>query len=139
MRLFNVWATWCVPCLAEFPELVATSRRFDMRNFEFISFSVDEAQDASKAKAFLEKNGAGLSDRLKKSVKDEGRKSNSYRFEGGTTEDLMKALDPEWPGGIPYTVLADVDGKILWRYSGAVDGDELRAKVLEHLGNYYKP
>jgi len=139
VRLYNVWATWCGPCVAEFPELVATSRRFDMRPFEFISFSVDEAQDAAKAKAFLEKNGAGLSDRLKKSVKAEGRKSNSYRFEGGTMEDLMKALDPDWPGGIPHTVLADENGKILWRHSGAVDGDELRARVLEHLGNYYKP
>jgi thiol-disulfide isomerase/thioredoxin len=64
VRLFNVWATWCAPCIAEFPELVATSRRFDMRNFEFISISMDKMEDAPKAKAFLEKRGAGLSGRL---------------------------------------------------------------------------
>ncbi len=139
VRLFNVWATWCVPCVAEFPELVATSRRFDMRNFEFISISVDEAKDKARVKAFLEKNRAGLSERLKKSVKAEGRPSNSYLFEGGTMEDLMKVLDPEWPGGIPHTLLVDTDGKVIWRHSGAVDGDELRAQVLEHLGNYYQP
>lgn len=139
VRLFNVWATWCVPCVAEFPELVATSRRFDMRNFEFISISVDETKDQARVKAFLEKNRAGLSDRLKKSVKEEGRKSNSYLFEGGTMDDLMKVLDPEWPGGIPHTVLVGTDGKVIWRHNGAVDGDELRARVLEHLGNYYRP
>ena len=139
VRLFNVGATWCVPCVAEFPELVATSRKFDMRNFEFISISTDASKDSAKVKAFLEKNGAGLSDRLKKSVKVENRKSNSYVFTGGTTEDLMKALDPDWPGGIPHTVLVDIDGKILWRHNGAVDGDELRAKVLERLGTVYKP
>jgi peroxiredoxin len=139
LRLFNVWATWCAPCVAEFPELVATSRRFDMRNFEFISITTDEMKDLPKAKAFLEKRGAGLSDRLKKSVKEEGRKSNSYYFTGGSVENLMKALDPEWPGGIPHTVLIDTKGNVLWRHNGQVNGDELRAKILEHLGTFYTP
>jgi len=139
VRLFNVWATWCVPCVAEFPELVATSRKFDMRNFEFISITTDELKDSAKVKAFLEKNGAGLTDRSRKFVKAENRKSNSYLFTGGTTEDLMKALDPDWPGGIPHTVLVDTDGKILWRHNGAVNGDELREKVLERLGTVYTP
>lgn len=139
VRLFNVWATWCVPCVTEFPELVATSRKFDLRNFEFISISTDDSKDTAKVKAFLEKNAAGLSERLKKSVKAEGRKSNSYVFTGGSTEDLMKALDPDWPGGIPHTVLVDTNGKILWRHSGEVNGGELRSKVLEFLGTVYKP
>jgi peroxiredoxin len=139
VRLFNVWATWCGPCVAEFPELVTTARKFDMRNFEFISISADEVKESAKVKAFLEKNGAGLSDRLKKSVKAENRKSNAYVFTGGTTEDLMKALDPDWPGGIPHTVLVDANGTILWRHNGAVNGDELRAKVLERLGTVYQP
>jgi peroxiredoxin len=138
VRLFNVWATWCVPCVAEFPELVLTSRKFDMRNFEFISISVDEPKDAPKVKAFLEKNHAGLSDRLKKSVKAEGRKSNSYVFSGGSQEDLMKALDPEWPGGLPHTILLDESGKVLWRHNGPVDGDELRSAVLKHLGTMWE-
>ena len=139
VRLFNVWATWCVPCVAEFPELVTAARKFDMRNFEFITISADESKDSAKVKAFLEKNGAGLSDRLKKSVKAENRKSNSYLFTGGTTEDLMKTLDPDWPGGIPHTVLVDDNGTILWRHNGPVNGDELRAKVLERLGTVYLP
>jgi peroxiredoxin len=139
VRLFNVWATYCGPCVAEFPELVATARKFDMRNFEFISISVDELKHLPKAKAFLEKNGAGLSERLKKSVKAEGRKSNSYIFAGTDMDDLMKELDPQWEGAIPHTVLVDTDGKILWRHNGEVDGDELRTKVLERLGTVYKP
>jgi len=139
IRLYNVWATWCAPCVEEFPELVATSRRFDMRNFEFISISMDRPEDAPKAKEFLERNGAGLSRRLQKSVKAEGRTTNSYLFTGGSMEDLMKVLDPEWPGGIPHTLLVDADGKVIWRHSGMVDGEELRDQVLNHLGNYYKP
>jgi peroxiredoxin len=137
VRLFNVWATYCGPCVEEFPELVATARKFDMRNFEFINISVDELKNVAKAKAFLEKNGAGLSERLKKSVKAEGRKSNSYIFTGADMDDLMKALDPKWEGGVPHTVLVDTDGKILWRHSGQVNGEELRGKVLERLGTVW--
>ncbi len=33
-RLFNVWATWCKPCVEEFPDLLAISRQFDMRGFD---------------------------------------------------------------------------------------------------------
>ena len=138
VRLYNVWATWCAPCVAEFPELVLTSRKFDLRNFEFISISVDDVKDVSKMKTFLEKNGAGLSDRLKKSVKAEGRRSNSYVFTGGSQEDLMKALDPEWPGGLPHTVLVDERGKVLWRHNGPVNGDELRSAVLKHMGTMWE-
>jgi thiol-disulfide isomerase/thioredoxin len=139
IRLFNVWATWCIPCVAEFPELVKTARQFDMRNFEFISLSVDEPKNTAKVKSFLENHSAGLSERLKKSVKAEGRKSNSYIFTGGSMEDLMKVLDPEWPGGVPHTVLIDTNGKVLWRHNGQVDGEELRARVLERLGTVWVP
>ena len=57
----------------------------------------------------------------------------------GKQEELVKALDPEWPGPIPHTLLIDAKGNVLWRHNGQVDGDELRAKILEHLGTYYTP
>jgi len=137
VRLFNVWATWCVPCVAEFPELVKTARKFDMREFEFINISVDEAADSPKVKTFLEKRGAGLSGRAKGALKAEGRPTNSYIFTGGELADLMKVLDPEWPGPVPHTVLVAPGGKIIWRHNGPVDGDELRAKVIEFMGPFY--
>ena len=55
LRLINVWATWCVPCVKEFPNLVAVSHRFANRDFEVITISVDDPKDAPKVKAFLEK------------------------------------------------------------------------------------
>lgn len=138
-RLFNVWATWCGPCVAEFPELVETSHKYGLRDFEFISISNDDPADIAKAKAFLEKKGAGLSDRQKKAVMADGRKTNSYLYNGPDLEVMMKALDPQWPGGIPHSVLVAPDGKIIWRHNGEVNGEELRAKVLEAMGPYYVP
>ena len=139
MRLFNVWATTCGPCVAEFPELVKTARKFGLREFDFITISTDDLQDTAKAKSFLEKRGAGLSGRQKTSIKAEGRTTNAYIYNGANVDDLIKALDPEWPGPIPHTVLVDTDGKVIWRHNGPVDGDELRARVLEHMGAFYKP
>lgn len=139
VRLFNVWATGCGPCRAEFPELVRTARKFGLRDFELITLSTDDPQDTAKVRKFLEKHGAGLLDRLKPSLKAEGRKTNSYLYRGADVNELMKVLDPEWPGGIPHSVLVAPDGKIIWRHNGLVNGDELRAKVLEYMGPYYKP
>jgi peroxiredoxin len=139
MRLFNVWTTTCAPCVAEFPELVTTARKFGLRDFELITISTDDPKDSAKVKAFLEKRGAGLLDRLKPSLKAEGRTTNSYIFKEADTNALMKALDPEWPGAIPHTVLVGTNGEILWRHNGAVNGEELRTVILEKMGRFYRP
>ncbi len=139
VRLFNVWATWCAPCVAEFPELVKTARRFDLRDFEMITISADDIQDAAKAKTFLENQGAGPSDRLKASIKGEGRKTDSYIFNGSDISTIMNTLDPDWPGAIPHTVLVAPDGKVIWSHNGPIDGDVLRAKIIDFMGPYYKP
>ncbi len=139
VRLFNVWATWCAPCVQEFPDLVTTARKFGLRDFEFINLSVDDPANAAAVKAFLEKQKAGMAPKVKKSVEAEGRKTNSYLYSGADMDEVMLALDPEWPGGIPHTILVDTDGTILWRHNGLVDGETLRAKILEHMGDYYVP
>jgi thiol-disulfide isomerase/thioredoxin len=139
LRLFNVWATWCAPCVAEFPELVSISRQFSRRDFELITRSVDDPNDLPRVKEFLEKKGAGLPEKLKPTLKTEGRTTNSYVYTGADTNALMKALDPQWPGGVPHTVLVSPSGEILWRHAGQINGDELRAKIIEVLGPYYKP
>ena len=81
-RLINVWATWCGPCVKEFPDLVEISRKFDMRDFEVVSISLDKPDDKAKAEAFLFKQAAGLSKKVEASLKKEGRTTNSYLFPG---------------------------------------------------------
>lgn len=139
VRLFNVWATWCAPCVAEFPELVKTMRKFGLREFELITISMDDPKDKDKVKTFLEAKHAALPDRLKPSLKEEGRTTNSYLFNGANQEELVKSLDRLWPGPIPHTVLVAPNGDVIWRHNGLVDGEELRSKVLEYMGRFYKP
>jgi peroxiredoxin len=139
VRLFNVWATWCGPCVKEFPELVATSRKFALRDFEFISISMDDPATIADVKTFLEKRNAIVPDTLKASLKAEGRKGNAYIFNGANADALIQALDPEWPGPIPHTLVVAPGGEVIFRHNGVVDGDELREKILAHMGKFYVP
>jgi len=139
VRLFNVWATWCGPCVKEFPELVATSRKFGLRDFEFISISMDDPETLPEVKAFLEKYNAVVPNKLKASLKAEGRQGNAYVFNEASSDALIQALDPEWPGPIPHTLVVAPGGEVIYRHNGIVDGDELRAKILEHMGRFYLP
>ena len=138
-RLFNVWATWCAPCVEEFPDLVAISRQYDMREFELITISLDDPRQENRAKAFLERQGAGLTPARQKSAEREGRRTNHYLYEGANQEDLMTRLDPEWPGAVPHTVLVAPGGEILWRHNGVIDPAAARVAIVKALGAYYTP
>ncbi len=55
--IINFWATWCPPCRAEFPELVATQKKLASQGVELLTVSLDDRSDAKAAATFLGKNG----------------------------------------------------------------------------------
>lgn len=139
LRLINVWATWCGPCVAEFPQLVSYSRRFSNRDFEVVTLSMDDPKQEAQVRKFLEKQHAVPSARLKKLLAADGRKANNFLYTEASSDALVKALDSEWPGPLPHTVLIAPGGKIVYRHNGAIDPEEVKRKILEHLGPYYTP
>ena len=122
LRLVNVWATWCGPCVIEFPDLVMLHRIYRGRDFEVITVNADAPELAGKAKAFLESQQASM--RNVASAKDD-----PYA--------LIEALDPKWPGALPHTFLVAPGGKVIYRSEGAFDTRELRKKIVGWLGRYY--
>ena len=138
-RLINVWATWCAPCVQEFPDLVAIARKFDLREFDFITLSLDEPAQTAKAKAFLERQGAGMTTRSVNSAKREGRATNHYVFSGARPEDLLNALDSKAPGQIPHTVFVAPGGEIVWRHTGVIDRSTAIERILAAMTPYYQP
>ena len=139
LRLVNVWATWCAPCVAEFPELVSFSRRFSTREFELITISLDDPKQAASARKFLEKQHAVPSAKLKRTLTAEGRTATNFLYTEASTDALVQALDPAWPGPLPHTVLIAPGGKILYRHNGPIDAEEVKNKIIDALGAYYTP
>src|SRR6266566_7540084 len=79
LRLVNVWATWCGPCVIELPELVEMNRMYRKRDFEFITISMDEPEKKNRA---LEK------------LKELKVATTNYIFTGDNRDKFMEALDP---------------------------------------------
>ena len=52
LRLINVWATWCAPCVIEYPELINLQRIYGNRSFEFVSLSADKPEKMMKRLIF---------------------------------------------------------------------------------------
>ena len=137
-RVINVWATWCAPCVKEFPDLVEISRKFDMRDFELVTISLDKPEDKAKAEAFLFKQAAGLSKKVSGSLKKEGRTTNSYLF-AGSGDDLAAVLDKDMPGPIPHTIVVAPGGEIVYRHTGVIDLAETENAILDKMNRFYSP
>jgi peroxiredoxin len=136
-RLINVWATWCLPCVEEFPGLVSLSRRMSDRNFEFITISIDDAKDRPKVQKFLSAHHAATPDSVSRFLKKEGRASDNYLYTDQSADALAQALDPSWPGAVPYTIFIAPGGKVLFRNTGEFDPAKLQSIVIDHMGAYY--
>ena len=104
-----------------------------------VTISMDDPKMQPQVKAFLEKQHVATPARLKRLLAAEGRGALNVLYTGASTDALVKALDPEWPGPLPHTVLIAPGGKILWRHNGAVDPEVLKHKVIDLLGPFYTP
>ena len=50
---------------------------------------------------------------------------------------FAEALDKEWLGPVPYTLVVAAGGKVIYRKSGSIDPLEVRRAIVGHLGRTY--
>ena len=124
LRLINIWATWCAPCRLEYPEFVVIQRMFGARDFEFVSVSADKLSNREKALEFLKKTNSALTNYISAS-------DDKY--------EMIEAIDSEWNGALPYTLLIEPGGNVVWRHQGEVDFQKLKWEIVEHemIGRFY--
>ncbi|MEQ8582573.1 MAG: redoxin domain-containing protein [Marinoscillum sp.] len=122
LRLINIWATWCGPCVQEFPDFVDINRMYRGRDFEFVSISGDKLSKQQKALEFLTKKEAS---------------NTNYIYSGENMYDLIEAVDPNWQGALPYTLLVAPGGKVIYKVDGTIDPYELKKAIVGYLGRFY--
>lgn len=124
LRLINLWATWCGPCVTEFADLVNINRMYRGRDFEFITISADDTAKSAKVLQFL---------------KDKQSSAINFLFNGESKYTLIEAVDPQWGGALPYTVLVEPGGRIVYRVDGAIDPRQLKKAIVNDslIGHYY--
>jgi len=113
--LVNFWATWCGPCVAEFPELQKTWRMYRKRPFELVTVSLNYPDEQKGVRGFLEKQHASTRNLLNALM-------DPY--------ELMKAFDSEWDGAVPYSAVIGPDGKVLYTVKGPLDILKTRRIIL---------
>ena len=99
--LLSFWASWCAPCLVEFPHLIALAREHP--NLVVISVSIDDPGDRPAVETIVAKEKPPFPVYLKAR---------------GPDEAFINGVDPEWSGAVPFTLLFDEKGKVAARLEG---------------------
>jgi thiol-disulfide isomerase/thioredoxin len=102
--LVNFWATWCVPCREEFPDLVRLERAYRALGLRVLGVSTDFAKELPAVEKFLASNRPEFPNYRKKS--------------GGDDQDFIESVDAKWGGELPFSVLYARDGKKARALSG---------------------
>jgi len=113
----NFWATWCGPCVAEFPEFVALDGKYRDQGVRFVGVSADDVSDLQlKVRPFVKENKVRF-DIFIQDVED--------------PQEMIDVIDKKWEGVLPTTFVYDRHGKIVFTHYGIIDRDQL-IQVIEN-------
>jgi peroxiredoxin len=124
LRLINIWATWCGPCITEFPDLVIIDRIYRGRAFEMITISADKQAKKEEALSFLKVQQAS---------------NKNYIFDKDDVYQMIEAVAPDWQGGLPFTMLIEPGGRIIYQKQDTFDPLEMKKLIVDnkYIGRYY--
>lgn len=112
--LVTFWALWCAPCRLELKSLQSLYEQYRGRGFTVLAINQDSPKSFAKVRSYVAAQGFTFPVGL------DPNGQHIQRFNGQT---------------IPYSVLVDTSGTIIFRSVGYLPGDEkkIEANVLEHL------
>jgi thiol-disulfide isomerase/thioredoxin len=85
ITLLHFWATWCPPCVKEFPDIVRLHESFKGRRLRVVLVSAGREEDIAKVRAFLTNQGVDW---------------ETYRA-SNLNDEFIKAVSPNWSGALP--------------------------------------
>ena len=116
--LVNFWATWCVPCRKEMPELVKLAAKLESKGFVFVTISGDEAEAESAARKFLTANAV---------------KPPTYIRKAKDDDKFITLVDPKWNGSLPALFLYDRKGLKVKAWYGETALAAVEAEINKRL------
>ncbi|KDA53523.1 hypothetical protein EG19_04790 [Thermoanaerobaculum aquaticum] len=108
----NVWATWCRPCVEEFPEILEFARK-NQGNVKVMLVSADFSSRRELVEKFLRERGVGFATYLKQ----------------GSDEAFVEVLSPQWSGALPATFVFAPGGKLVTWFERQITRAELEDAV----------
>ncbi len=114
----NFWATWCGPCVAEFPEFVKLTDEYKAKGVRFVHITADDMSDLKKAVAFL---------------KEQKSKADQFIQDTDDPQEMIDVVFKDWPGTLPATFVYDKTGKMIFHRFGIIDRDVLIAEIEKAL------
>lgn len=107
--LISFWATWCKPCIQELKEYNKIYEEFKNKGFKMVAISTDSERSISKVKPFI--------------------RSMGYEFPVLFDSNSDVARD-YYARVMPYSVILDKNGQIIYSHLGYTHGDELKVKEI---------
>ncbi|HEU5165096.1 MAG TPA: redoxin, partial [Chitinophagaceae bacterium] len=100
------------------------NRMYRGRDFEFISICLDDTSKLLKALKFLDSKQAS---------------NKNYLFNAKNKYALIEVVDPKWQGALPYTLIVEPGGKIVYGKQYIIDPAQIKKLIVEHplIGRYY--
>lgn len=123
LRLVNFWSIRSDASVKEFPEFITINRMYRDRDFELVTVCMDGKGERENILKFLEKQQASVTNFLTNPV---------------TKPEWFTSVYPEWRGNLPFTVLIEPGGKIVYAKVGVIDPAVLKKTIVENdlIGRY---
>jgi thiol-disulfide isomerase/thioredoxin len=112
--LINFWATWCVPCREEFPDLVKIDADYKGK-IDFITISLDYLSEIKRdVPKFLAEMKAEMP---------------AYLLKTDNESEAIALVSKDWQGALPFTILFDASGKEIYVRQGKIKVEAVRAEI----------
>lgn len=112
--LVNFWATWCDPCREEFPELVKINSDYKDK-IDFIVISIDDLAEINRD--------------VPKFLAEMKVEMPAFLLKTQDEEAAIATVSKNWKGAMPFTILFNEKGEIVYDRQGIVDAEKLRGAI----------